>query len=194
VRIASFGWGPDAGNCPAAITIHVWVTRVVSRLTFLATITIWDNWFIVRVAAFSNCSVVFPIVSCSVMFASWAKTVLGELGSRVSTRMGSTSCLSLSNCVHINGESKLRKFGKETLVVVLIRKVGVCVVVARLVVASQIKWGEVISTVVVVVFYNELPLLDYNDFSASFALVLSVSLFLFGVGRVSNCLSRNRWV
>jgi len=63
--------------------------------------------------------------------------------------------------------------------VVLVRKVGVCAIVTWLCVARGVEGGEIVSTIVVVVFNNKLPFLDNNDFSASLELVLSVPLFSF---------------
>ena len=57
----------------------------------------------------------------------------------VSTRMGSTSWLSLGNLCHVNWKSCTCEFGKETPVVVLVGKVGVSVIVTKLCVASGVK-------------------------------------------------------
>ena len=70
---------------------------------------------------------------------------------------------------------------------VLVGKVGVSATVTWLCVAADLPRGEIVTTVVVVVFNCKLSFLDCEDLSASLALVPSYSFLFLCVGWVSDC-------
>ena len=101
--------------------------------------------------------------------------------------MRSASCLSFGDLADIDRKVGLRELGKETLVVVLVGKVRVSAIVTWQRVAADLQRGEIVTTVVVVVFNCETSMLEYNNLSASLALVPSYSFLFLCIGWVSDC-------
>jgi hypothetical protein len=66
--------------------------------------------------------------------------------------MWSASCLSSGDLADVDRKVGMRELGKETLVVVLVGKVGVSATVTWLCVAADLQRGEIVTTVVEVVF------------------------------------------
>jgi hypothetical protein len=140
------------GQLPPAFFVDVRMLLVEPGFAFLATTAKRNIWFIIWVAALSNDLVVLPIVPRPVVFAGEAGAFIWCFGSRVSPWKWSASCLSFSDRADVDRKVSLRELGKETLVVVLVGKVGVSAIVTWLRVAADLQRGEIVTTVVVVVF------------------------------------------
>ncbi len=179
-------------HCPSALADFICVVMVVPRLTSLTRLTFWNPRCVVRVRAFTNFSSVFPVISGSKMSTPRASRLTCRFCPRIPARCWLT-WLWLSHCCWVYWVSSLSlAFTEQILLMFLVRLLFLCMLAARVTYKIRQR-GEILTTVIVVIFYLFWSFLPGYFYSFLFQLFLFCLLPHFRIRRVqsgSNCITK----